>query len=137
MGGDVEPLIAGSVPRIGTGAGFFHAMTGYSLPDAVRVATGIAQLPDPAGPALLDVTRSLARHHWRGQSFYRLLAAMLLRAADPPDRHRLLSRFYRLDPALIARFYAGRSTIFDKLRIVSGRPPVPLRRAIAAMGAAS
>ena len=41
--------------------------------------------------------------------------------------------FYRLDPALIARFYAGRSTRADKLRILSGRPPVSLARAFAAL----
>ena len=34
---------------------------------------------------------------------------------------------------LIARFYAGRSTALDKLRILSGRPPVPLGRALAAL----
>ncbi len=135
MGGDVAPLIAGAVPRIGVGAGFFHALTGYSLPDAVRVATHLAALPDLGHEALLATTRNLARRHWKGQAFYRLLAAMLFRAAEPAERHRVLARFYRLDPALVARFYAGRSNFWDKLRIVSGRPPVPLRRAIAALGA--
>jgi lycopene beta-cyclase len=135
MGGDIAPLIAGPVPRIGVGGGFFHAMTGYSLPDAVHVASRIAALPHLTSEAILAETQGMARRHWRGQAFYRLLAAMLFRAADPPERHRILSRFYRLDPALIARFYGGRSTFSDKLRIVSGRPPVSLRRAVAALGA--
>ncbi|WP_443971689.1 lycopene beta-cyclase CrtY [Sphingobium sp. CR28] len=135
MGGDVAPLIAGTVPRIGVGAGFFHALTGYSLPDAVRVAVHISEKPELGHESLLAATRDLARKHWKGQAFYRLLAAMLFRAAEPAERHRVLARFYRLDPALVARFYAGRSTFWDKLRIVSGRPPVPLRRAIAALGA--
>lgn len=137
MGGDVEPLLAGDVPRIGVGAGLFHAMTGYSLPDAVRIAAHISALPDLGHEAVLAITRDLARQHWKGQAFYRLLATMLFRAAEPADRHRILARFYRLDPALIARFYAGRSTLWDKLRIVSGRPPVPLRSAITALGASA
>ena len=41
--------------------------------------------------------------------------------------------FYRLDPDLIARLYAGRSTAADKMRILSGRPPVPVTRALTAL----
>ncbi|WP_254605229.1 lycopene cyclase family protein, partial [Sphingomonas bacterium] len=55
------------------------------------------------------------------------------RAAAPAERHRVFARFYRLDPRLIDRFYAGKSTMMDKARILSGKPPVPLGAAIAAM----
>jgi len=58
---------------------------------------------------------------------------MLFGAANPPERYRILQRFYRLPAPLIARFYAGRSTLADRLRILAGRPPVSLRRALAAM----
>jgi lycopene beta-cyclase len=58
---------------------------------------------------------------------------MLFRAAAPRLRYRVLEHFYRLDEELIGRFYAGRSTLFDKARILSGRPPVPLLRAAAAI----
>jgi lycopene beta-cyclase len=43
-----------------------------------------------------------------------------------------LEHFYRLPPATIGRFYAGRSTLLDKARILSGRAPVPVRPALAA-----
>jgi hypothetical protein len=49
------------------------------------------------------------------RGFYRMLAAMLFKAAEPQERYRILERFYRLDPQLIGRFYAGHSTLFDKL----------------------
>jgi lycopene beta-cyclase len=62
-----------------------------------------------------------------------MLTAMLFRAADPADRWRVLERFYRLDAGLIGRFYAGQSTIFDKARVLTGKPPVPIGRAIAAI----
>jgi lycopene beta-cyclase len=42
----------------------------------------------------------------------------------------VLERFYRLRAPLIGRFYAGESTLSDKLRILSGKPPVPLVRAL-------
>jgi lycopene beta-cyclase len=62
-----------------------------------------------------------------------MLAAMLFRAADPHERYLVLERFYRLDAGLIARFYAGQSTLFDRLRVLSGKPPVPIGRAMKAM----
>lgn len=69
---------------------------------------------------------------WRDRGFNRWLNRILF-AAEPPERYRVLEHFCRLDPAVIARFYAGRSALADKLRILSGRPPVPLGRAIAAI----
>jgi lycopene beta-cyclase len=58
---------------------------------------------------------------------------MLFDAADPPQRYRVLERFYRLPAPLIARFYAGKSTAFDRARILTGRPPVPISRALRAL----
>lgn len=139
MGGDVDRLWRAEAPgvaKIGTRGGFFHALTGYSLPDAVRIALAITAMNDLSGPALHDQLQSLARSHWRGQAYYRMLSTLLFRAAEPAERWRVLARFYRLDPALIGRFYAGQSTFFDKLRILTGKPPVPVGRAIQALGAA-
>ena len=58
---------------------------------------------------------------------------MLFKAADPPERYRVLERFYRLPEPLIGRFYAGRSTFTDRARILAGRPPVAVARALRAM----
>ncbi len=58
---------------------------------------------------------------------------MLFRAAEPAQRYRILERFYRLPEPLIGRFYAGQSTLLDRLRILLGKPPVPIGRAIKAM----
>jgi lycopene beta-cyclase len=62
-----------------------------------------------------------------------MLAAMLFKAAEPAERYRVLERFYRLDAGLIARFYAGQSTMFDRARLLAGKPPVPIGRAVAAV----
>jgi lycopene beta-cyclase len=42
----------------------------------------------------------------------------------------VLEHFYRLPEALIERFYADRLSALDRLRILSGRPPVPLLEAV-------
>lgn len=120
------------VARAGARGGFFHPLTSYSLPDAVRFAHWLAReapLDDRLGPA----TRALGLQHWRDGRYYRLLTAMLFRAAEPDQRYRVLQRFYRLSGPLIGRFYAGQSTLSDKLRILAGRPPVPLGRALRAI----
>jgi lycopene beta-cyclase len=138
MNGDFESYWTAQAPGVakaGLRGGFFHAMTGYTLPDAVRVALTISSLPALAGPDLHDRLHAMAQEHWRGQRFYRMLATMLFRAAEPEERWRVLARFYRLDPGLIGRFYAGQSSLYDKLRILTGKPPVPISRAIHALGA--
>jgi lycopene beta-cyclase len=58
---------------------------------------------------------------------------MLFRAAEPQKRYRVLQHFYRLPDALIGRFYAGQLTTWDKVRVLTGRPPVPLGKALSSM----
>lgn len=125
MAGDFDQLWPASddVARIGVRAGVFQATTGYSLPDAVRFAALLVEAID--APDLPVRLRAFAQAAWRRQRFYRMLDTMLFRAGEPDQRYRILERFYRLRPGLIGRFYAGQSTKADKLRILSGKPPVP------------
>lgn len=136
MGGDFEAYWqsgGNKVAKAGMRAGLFHPLTSYSLPDAVRTAALVARAGDLTGAGLHELLHGFARRTWKARRFYRMLAAMLFRAAEPEQRYRVLERFYRLDPGLIARFYAGRSSAFDRLRVLGGKPPVPVGRAIAAM----
>jgi lycopene beta-cyclase len=133
MGGDFERYWppADKLARAGARAALIQPLTSYSLPDAVRFAAWYAAQPDLAAAD----TRAYAAGHWRSGGFYRLLTTMLFRAADPPERYRILERFYRLPAALIDRFYAGQTTLVDRVRILAGRPPVSLARAArAALG---
>ncbi|MEY4270799.1 MAG: hypothetical protein RLZZ58_2015 [Pseudomonadota bacterium] len=118
-------------PKAGLRAGLFHATTGYSLPGAVRLAAAMPDLVDGGDPAAAIQAR--ARAQWRGQRFYRLLDTMLFKGAAPADRYRILERFYRLPAPLIERFYAGASTTADKIRVLSGKPPIPIGRAMVAI----
>jgi len=136
MGGDFEAYWRSGGARVakaGMRAGMFHPTTGYSLPDAVRTASMLASLSDFSGAKLHDATHAMARATWKSRGFYRMLDTMLFRAAEPEERYRILERFYRLSPSLIGRFYAGRSTLSDKARVLTGKPPVPIVRAVRAI----
>lgn len=123
------------VAKGGMRAGLFHPLTGYSLPDAVRLAVRIDRASDLSGTGLHRLTHDHATEAWRTRGFYRMLTKMLFRAADPQERYRVMQRFYRLNPVLIGRFYAGQSNLLDKARILTGKPPVPIGRAIRAITA--
>lgn len=118
----------GAVP-VGLRAGLFHPVTGYSLPVAARVADVIAGA-DLRTHAVFAALRRHALEKARDDRFLRLLNRMLFRGCAPERRHRVLSRFYRLPEPLIERFYAGRLTPLDRLRIVTGKPPIPLSDAL-------
>ena len=133
MGGDFEGFWragGAKLAKAGLRAGLFHPTTGYSLPDAVRLATAIAKASDLSSTALHELSYGMASRAWRKRAFYRMLDTMLFRAAEPEERYRVLQRFYRLGPGLIGRFYAGRSTMADKARTLMGKPPVPIGRAL-------
>ena len=138
LGGDFGAYwrSTGTAAKAGMRAGMFHPTTGYSLPDAVRTASMLAARRDFIGAALHDATHVLAARAWRARGFYRMLDTMLFRAAEPEERYRVLERFYRLSPGLIGRFYAGESTMSDKARVLVGKPPVPISRAIRALAGA-
>jgi lycopene beta-cyclase len=135
IGGQVESLLGQSreIPMAGMRGAFFHPTTGYSLPDAVRVAALLARQERLDPVSLKTLLDGEAKRLWRGRGFYRMLNRMLFRAALPNERYRVLQRFYGLSPALIGRFYAGKTTLMDRVRILVGRPPVPVGRAVKAL----
>jgi lycopene beta-cyclase len=118
------------VPRAGMRAALFNPITGYSLPDAVRLADALCEARDWDSRSLYRAIRERSIAAWRGNRFARLLNRMLFEAAEPTARYRVLERFYRLPAPLIERFYAGRLTLLDRARLVIGAPPVPVRRAL-------
>ena len=123
---------AEGVARAGAGGGFVHPLTSYTLPFAVETALVIAAEADLPGQQLAAVLAARARAHWGRTGFYRMLGKMLFGAAQPDQRFRIFERFYRLPQPLIERFYAGQSTWADRIRILSGKPPVSIVRAVSA-----
>ena len=136
IGGDPQAFWPASDPvaRLGLAGGFFHATTGYSLRLALLMAEDLANLPGPLdGPQLAAWSRAKFLQHWDSMGFFRMLNRMLFRAAAPAERHRIFAHFYRLGESRIARFYAGEPSLGDKLRILSGKPPVAVGAAVRAL----
>jgi lycopene beta-cyclase len=133
IAGDIRAHLAtipdGVVP-VGMAAALFHPATGYSFPDAVRLALHVAKLPNLSGAAIDRAVRNYAIDVWNTRGFYRLLNKMLFRAAYPHERRGILERFYGMSDPLVKRFYAGHSTLPDKIRVLTGKPPIPIPRAI-------
>jgi len=132
LAGDVDAYLrtAGGIPRSGLRALLFHATTGYSFACAVRLAEHVCALEDLGTASLLREIDRHTRKHWREQAFYRLLNRMLFRASRPQERWRIMHRFHGLPAGLIERFYAGRTTLADKARILCGKPPVRVTAAL-------
>lgn len=122
------------LPRLGMRGGFFHATTGYSFGLAVRNAVDLAERNGGFDSAsLAGWTRARFLQHWNGMRFFRVLNRMLFRAAPPLERYKVFEHFYRLPIHLIARFYGGVPTAADKMRILSGKPPVAIGAALKAL----
>ncbi|MFN0177368.1 MAG: lycopene beta-cyclase CrtY [Gemmatimonadales bacterium] len=132
------PLDGPGLPAlVGAGAGLFHPTTGYSLPYAAHAADLVAGLR-PLGTAAVRRTigafgRAAARRH----RLFHFLNRLLFLAARPAERCRVMERFHRLPEATIARFYADRLTPLDRVRLLVGKPPIPIRRALAHLREAS
>lgn len=127
--------------QLGMVGGYYHAVTGYSLPEAVKSAEVIAQTiaknsPNFAGPLLHEMIYHKV-DHYREEKFLRLLNRMLFGAAKPEKRYKVLERFYGLSEGLVSRFYRNRLTKFDKLRLLIGKPPVPIHKAVANLNEAA
>lgn len=120
--GEVSPATDGtSALAVGYRGGFFHCVTGYSLPHAARVALAVARAstPDDARAAVAILQRK-ARKQGR---FARLLNRLMFHAMPAATRWTAFERFYRLPEATISRFYASESTWSDRARVLGGRPP--------------
>jgi lycopene beta-cyclase len=136
-GGDFRAFQAAhrtpGVAVAGARGGFAHPLTSYTLPFAVGTALAIARDADLPGEQLSAMLEGRARDHWRGAAFYRRLGRMLFGAGESEERYKVFERFYRLPAPLIERFYAGRSTRADRVRVLCGKPPVPVLGAMRAL----
>ncbi|MDP1736311.1 MAG: lycopene beta-cyclase CrtY [Caulobacter sp.] len=134
LAGDIDAhWRAADTAQVGLRAALFQPITGYSLPDAARLADEIAALPLLTTATVRACVEARSKQRWRERAYYRLLNRMLFKAATPGRRFIVLERFYRLSQGLVERFYAGRITLADKARILIGKPPVPIAAAMAVL----
>ncbi|MEM6908603.1 MAG: lycopene beta-cyclase CrtY [Pseudomonadota bacterium] len=137
FGAALDEIAIPGVAMAGSRGGFSHPLTSYTLPFAAENALAIARLlwarPSTTADELAAFCTKRAQAHWRQTGFYRFLSRMLFEAANPAERVVVFEHFYGLSGELVERFYAGQSSWPDRLRILSGKPPVAVSRAIRAM----
>jgi lycopene beta-cyclase len=121
---------ADAVPRSGLRAGLFHHTTGYSLPEAARLAQDLPVQDRLHSAGLAPWIRGRVQRRWGEQRLFRFLNRMLFLATPPADRYRILQHFYRLPESVIDHFYAGRLSAGDARRVLTGTPPIPIHRAL-------
>lgn len=123
--------------KLGVSGGYFHPTTGYSFPDAMRLSREIARLSELTPSSIRSLLIDYRRQHARTQGFTYLLNRMLFLGASPDKRWSIMQRFYKLPEDLIARFYSGLLTWRDRVRILTGKPPIPIHAALKCMWARS
>lgn len=133
IGGDISAFLdegAPGVARVGLAAGLFHPVTGYSFPDAVRMADMVASLPSFDAATIHRACRDHAVRVWNSRGMYRILNRMLFLAAQDEERRTILERFYEHPDDLVGRLYAADNRWNDWPKVFSGRPPIPPMRAL-------
>ena len=119
-----------AVPRSGLRAGLFHHTTGYSVPEAAGLAHELTSRDRIDSGSIAPWIRDRVQRRWGEQRVFRFLNRMLFLGAAPPERYRILQHFYRLPDSVIDHFYAGHLTFGDALSVLTGRPPIPVHRAL-------
>ena len=102
--------------------GWFHPVTGYSLPIALRVAQAVADALAADREPAAALAPLVAEHRAQLGLAFRL-TKMMFRWFAPPHRWGVLEHFYRLPEPTIRRFYALALTRGDRARLFVGRPP--------------
>ena len=118
-----------AVLKIGSGAGFYHPVTGYSFLWCVRVANTLAEIKNPSRQSYSAALLKLQKELNRNTSFYLMLNKLLFYGADTSNRKNIFQRFYKLPESTIGRFYASKTSLADKFRIMIGRPPISVASA--------
>lgn len=120
--------------RIGNRGSYFHWTTGYSFAYAVKTAEAISRTletnPCAGATDFAEALRPIRSEIEKESRYLTILNRMLFLAAKPEERWKIFHRFYQLNETLIGRFYKGRLQLKDKIRLLTGKPPVPIFPAI-------
>ncbi|PWU19135.1 MAG: lycopene cyclase [Bdellovibrio sp.] len=120
-------------PVLGAQSNYFHPVTGYTLPFTLRMIQDLMDHSNLTVPSMQKVMQLNFHRDERRFRFLAMLNRMMFLAAKSETRYRILERFYRLPLPLIERFYSGKVSLFDQIRILAGKPPVPLGAALKAV----
>jgi lycopene beta-cyclase len=118
------------IPRIGAESGFFHPVAGAAVPTLLRQIAAVTDHSNLTMPSILRELKKVEADAKNRLRYDRLLNRMMFQAAEPTKRYKVLSHFYKMPEPLIQRFYGGQISFLDQLRLLLGRPPVSLKKAL-------
>lgn len=124
---------AGAGPEIGAESLFVHPVTGYSTPMTLRMIQNLLEQSNLTTASLQKVFRRTWEREKSKLRYLILLNRMMFLAAKNESRYKILERFYTFPEPMIDRFYAGHLSWFDRFRILTGKPPVPIGDAVRAL----
>ena len=127
----VSPSLQANVHNsvaLGAASGLAHPVTGYTTSILFRQLEALIGVDEPSEKNFQQAIISENARIRKGFSYLHLLNQMMFRASRPEERYRILERFYTLPADLIARFYASELTLADRVRLLIGKPPVPLAK---------
>lgn len=120
-------------PFIGAESEFVHPVTGYSTPMTLKLIQAMIERSNLTVPSLCKVFRQTREAEKSKIKYLVLLNRMMFLAAKNETRYKILEKFYRFPEPMINRFYSGNLTWLDRLRIISGKPPVAVGDAMKAL----
>lgn len=115
---------------LGARSGEYQPVTGYTFPQTFQRIEELLLQQEFDTELWKKKLWSVGQQDKRQRFYFHFLNKMLFYAADPDNRYKVLERFYRLPQGLIERFYRGKLSVGDQLRILIGKPPVPIGKAI-------
>ncbi len=120
-------------PEIGAESMFVHPVTGYSTPMTLRMIQSLLEKSNLTLPSVKKVFRKNWEREKSKIQYLILLNRMMFLAAKNETRYKILERFYTFPEPMIDRFYSGNLTWYDRVRILTGKPPVPIADAVRAL----
>lgn len=127
------PSTAPATQSLGARALRMNAVTGYTTPHLLRFLDSFFKTSTPSRENFERTQARFQKDEQQRENFYLMLNRMMFQAAANEERYRILQKFYRLPEGVVQRFYSGRLSWLDKARILSGRPPVSVTKALRAI----
>ena len=118
---------------LGARSGDYQPVTGYTFPQTFLRIDELLSIASFDAERWKEKLRECQQQDKRQRRYFHFLNKMLFHAATPDKRYVVLERFYRFPQHMIERFYRGKFTRFDQLRLLVGKPPVSIIKAIKAL----
>ncbi len=121
------------VLKLGASSGIYQPVTGYTFPQTLERVHALAENSRIDLADWKNILDLYDEKFYQQAKYLCLLNRMLFKASHPSKRYLMLERFYTLPQELIERFYQGKLNLKDRLRLLWGKPPVSVLKAIKAL----